>query len=489
MNKKIFVIIFLLTCFGIAQTKRPVYHPFTGTLVFTVDGGVNYGLTEYKDFALDYYANAGLEYFFPTYAKSSFGFRAFARTGFLRGKDESYTPNEFRTELKMIGGGVVYLLSIGEAVFPYLFFGASNVWFDPKGPLDIKLPNNLLGVYKKQQILYNGELGLRIMLAENLTLNVNGGINIASNDYLDDVIGGTQNDLFFNGGVGLSFAFFGERDSDGDGIFDSKDNCPESPEGIRVDKFGCPIDTDRDGVADFIDNCRDTPEGVKVNRDGCPVDSDLDLIPDFLDICQNTPRNVKVDEYGCPLDSDYDGVADYLDKCENTPLNVQVDNKGCPVDTDGDTVPDYLDKCPNSPKGVQVDKEGCQVITEREVIKEVPVQVIKEVVLSAAASFQIGKFVLLPAAFIELDKLVKVMKDDKNSRWLIEGHTDNTGSYESNKKLSLNRAKSVLNYFVSKGIDKKRFDVRGLGPDFPVGNNKTEEGRAQNRRVKIIRIN
>ena len=51
------------------------------------------------------------------------------------------------------------------------------------------------------------------------------------------------------------------------------------------------------------------------------------------------------------------------------------------------------------------------------------------------------------------------------------------------------RAESVLNYFVSKGIMKNRFEVVGLGKEFPIADNKTEEGRAKNRRVKIIKIN
>ena len=90
-------------------------------------------------------------------------------------------------------------------------------------------------------------------------------------------------------------------------------------------------------------------------------DSDGDGVPDSLDKCPNTPQGVSVDKNGCPVDSDGDGVPDYMDKCPDTPKGVTVDKDGCPVDSDGDGVPDYLDKCPDTPKGAKVDKNGCPV--------------------------------------------------------------------------------------------------------------------------------
>jgi OOP family OmpA-OmpF porin len=90
-------------------------------------------------------------------------------------------------------------------------------------------------------------------------------------------------------------------------------------------------------------------------------DSDGDGVPDDIDQCPNTPHGVAVDEKGCPLDSDHDGVPDYLDKCPNTPPGVQVDEQGCPLDSDHDGVPDYLDKCPGTPPGLKVDANGCEI--------------------------------------------------------------------------------------------------------------------------------
>jgi OOP family OmpA-OmpF porin len=89
------------------------------------------------------------------------------------------------------------------------------------------------------------------------------------------------------------------------------------------------------------------------------LDSDGDGVVDDMDKCPNTPKGVEVDAQGCPLDSDGDGVVNDMDKCPSTPRGVEVDPQGCPLDSDADRVPDYLDKCPNTPKGATVNEVGC----------------------------------------------------------------------------------------------------------------------------------
>jgi len=165
--------------------------------------------------------------------------------------------------------------------------------------------------------------------------------------------------------LGVSFIIGKPKDSDKDGVVDSKDKCPDTPIGVKVDKNGCPIDSDGDGVPDYLDKCPNTPPEAygMIDADGCPLDSDGDGIPDYLDHCPDTPSAAHgmVNAQGCPIDSDNDGVPDYLDKCGNTPTGIQVDSVGCPIDSDGDGVPDYLDLCPGTPaqaKGM-VDRNGC----------------------------------------------------------------------------------------------------------------------------------
>jgi OOP family OmpA-OmpF porin len=90
-------------------------------------------------------------------------------------------------------------------------------------------------------------------------------------------------------------------------------------------------------------------------------DSDGDGVPDSRDNCPGTPAGVSVDGSGCPLDSDGDGVPDYLDKCPGTPSGTSVDEKGCPLDSDGDGVLDANDQCPGTPPGTRVDSRGCEI--------------------------------------------------------------------------------------------------------------------------------
>ena len=92
-------------------------------------------------------------------------------------------------------------------------------------------------------------------------------------------------------------------------------------------------------------------------------DSDGDGVPDINDKCPDTPAGVPVDEDGCPFppDSDGDGVPDDRDACPDTPTGVAVDNRGCPLDSDGDGMPDYRDKCPDTQAGAVVGDDGCYV--------------------------------------------------------------------------------------------------------------------------------
>lgn len=153
-------------------------------------------------------------------------------------------------------------------------------------------------------------------------------------------------------------------DTDKDGVSDLNDKCNDTPEGIEVDKNGCPKDSDGDGVPDYMDQCHDSLTGKKVDAKGCPLDSDGDGVPDYKDQCHNPNSGALVDEFGCPSDVDGDGVPDYLDKCNLTPIGAPVDANGCPKDSDKDGVPDYLDKCPDTPLDTKVDENGCSVAVD-----------------------------------------------------------------------------------------------------------------------------
>lgn len=477
--------VIILAPINYSQTSKiPRYNPFSGTIVLSVEGGATLASTDYSGLGIDYLGRLSIEYFFPAWVNSGFGIRAFYNAGFLKGSDSNFDPKEFRTNINTFGAGVIFNLSINDVAFPYLFAGFASLSFNPKGEGGVKLPNNAAGKYSTTEVNYLGELGIRFPVTENLSLNINGGVQISPNDWLDDVAKGTSNDMFFTVMGGISYSFLTEFDLDGDGVVDSKDMCEKTPAGVKVDEFGCPIDSDRDGVADYLDECPATPTGAPVDSKGCPLDSDGDGVPDYTDLCANTQRGIKVDDYGCPFDADADGVPDYLDRCPGTPYEVEVDQSGCPMDEDLDGVPDYKDQCPGTLPGMQVDNKGCELAILPPILEEN----IEQIVLSSETSFEFNSAQLKTSAFPELDKLLIEMKKYPTSRWRIKGHTDNVGSAAGNLKVSQMRAESVLNYFVSRGIPKGRFEVIGMGSREPIADNNTPLGRAKNRRVEIIRI-
>lgn len=115
-------------------------------------------------------------------------------------------------------------------------------------------------------------------------------------------------------------------DTDGDGVSDDDDLCPDTPEGTFVDEDGCPLpdgeDYDGDGVDNEYDQCSNTPEGYDVNANGCPYfDVDEDGIPDEIDRCNNTYGDLTVDEEGC-ADCDYieteDELLAWLEELQNS---------------------------------------------------------------------------------------------------------------------------------------------------------------------------
>ena len=241
-------------------------------------------------------------------------------------------------------------------------------------------------------------------------------------------------------------------DSDGDGFSDPQDACPMQP---GVAPNGCPavvlvVDTDKDGIPDA--------------SDPCPQEAEDGLPPNASDGCPNK-------------DPDGDGILVPEDKC---PTEKGVAPDGCPVqDKDGDGIPDNLDKCPDQAetKNGFEDADGCP--------DELPKSVAKFAGVIKGIEFDFGKATIRPASTKPLDEAVKVLAEYKDLRVLISGYTDDVGERQTNVDLSEARAKSVKEYMVSKGIDAGRVETHGAGPDNPIADNKTENGRQQNRRIEF----
>lgn len=217
--------------------------------------------------------------------------------------------------------------------------------------------------------------------------------------------------------------------------------------------------------------------GAAHTPEQCPaLDDDQDGILNKDDACPLVAGIAE--ERGCPAkDTDGDGVQDHQDKCPTVAGVAELG--GCPaVDADGDGVPDHKDKCP-AVAGV-ADNAGCPPAKAKLNVETKRIDILEKVY------FDTGKATIQDRSFPLLDEVAQVLKDNAQiAKVLVEGHTDNTGAADFNTYLSAERAKAVKAYLVGKGVDAARLDSKGFGPTKPVGDNKTKEGREQNRRVEF----
>jgi len=172
-------------------------------------------------------------------------------------------------------------------------------------------------------------------------------------------------------------------DTDGDGVDDCLDGCPNDPAKVTPGQCGCGIpdtDTDGDGVANCVDGCPNDPAKVTPGICGCGVsdaDTDGDGAVDCVDGCPNDPAKTAPGACGCgvsDVDSDGDGDADCVDNCPQFPNPAQADGDGdgvgnacdnCPqtsnagqADMDNDAVGDACDNCPSTFNTQQIDNDG-----------------------------------------------------------------------------------------------------------------------------------
>lgn len=108
------------------------------------------------------------------------------------------------------------------------------------------------------------------------------------------------------------------------------------------------------------------------------------------------------------------------------------------------------------------------------------------ITLPSGVLFVTGKSDILPGAQGELNQVADTLKAQAEHHFTIEGHTDSTGSNAINDALSTKRANAVRDYLIVHGVSADAISAQGMGSSHPVGDNKTTEGRAMNRRVEII---
>jgi type IX secretion system PorP/SprF family membrane protein len=238
------------------------------------------------------------------------------------------------------------------------------------------------------------------------------------------------------------------KDTDGDGIFDENDACPQVPG--KPEFIGCP-DTDNDGIPDDHDNCPQDP-GSK----------------EFA---------------GCP-DKDKDGIQDSKDQCPEEPGTKET--FGCP-DKDGDHVADKNDECPDE-AGLAIDKGCPKKVAPPTDFKQVDVTDNIKNILKAAkyVHFETGTSKIEKVSNSFLDLVIDILKNNYPDKSIIlEGHTDDVGEADKNQTLSVARAESVKAYMVSKGIAPERIITTGKGETVPLHPNDSDENREVNRRVEM----
>ncbi len=460
--------------------------------------------------------------------------------GKIAGDDANYSNNSVRAasfESPFIEGALVAeydffgrrqpIKSVGifKALSPYAYAGFGLGLFNTSTRFGSSSPEASMDLrenYSDVQMIVPVGFGIRAYVSRSTSLGVDFGIRNTFTDYLDGVSKAgnpDNNDLYFMGALTIGYTlgnsdidkdgivnkkdkcpelpgpakFGGCPDTDADGITDEEDQCPDQPGTVRLkgcpdldgdgiaDQYddcpenagirrfgGCP-DTDDDGIVDLEDNCPDQPGIPSLN--GCP-DADRDGVTDLKDECPLEAGVIALN--GCP-DSDRDGIADKDDLCPKE-AGVLVNN-GCPdKDTDGDGLIDRDDRCPEL--AGPTDNSGCPEIKQED----------KAVLNYATANveFGTGSDELTPASKEILDKIIGLLKKYKGYHLRINGHTDNVGDPEKNLLLSEKRAKACYNYLFLNGVDPTLVTYAGYGETSPIGDNETEDGRTQNRRVEFI---
>jgi len=337
-----------------------------------------------------------------------------------------------------VDGILKYQILSNTVIDPFIEVGGGYTWVDEIGAGTV-----------------NGGLGVNIWFSENIGLTLQSSYKHAFEDYLVK---------HFQHMAGISVKF-GGTDTDGDGIYDKDDACPEVP-GLEAFN-GCP-DSDGDGIEDGKDDCPNEAGSQEMN--GCP-DADGDGIADKDDACPNEAGLAAL--AGCP-DADGDGVADKDDECPNEAGPAE--NNGCPwPDGDGDGVLDKDDQCPDTPGTVA--NNGCPEVTEevQKQLNEYARTILFDTGKSTLKSESVGVFV----------DIIRILNEYPNAKFTVEGHTDSVGSDALNQKLSEERANSVRDFLIKEGIATSRLTAVGYGEAKPIASNNTSSGRAQNRRVEI----
>ncbi|HEY3296674.1 MAG TPA: OmpA family protein [bacterium] len=404
--------------------------------------------------------------------------------GALLGKD-------MRTELIPIDLRLRFCPVHSARMIPFLYGGFGALHFDnSKSPAVTRAGTK----YRGWTGVAPAGLGLEYLIDKDWSLEVRGGFNQSLSKDLNTNTKTTTQDSYFSGVLGLRIRLGAPNpDPDGDGLNNKLEKQlgtnPKNP------------DTDGDGLTDGdeylkyhtdplikdtdTDGLTDGDEVLKYHTDPLKKDTDGDGLTDGDEVLQYKTDPLKADTDGDGL-TDGDEVLKY----HTDPLNKDSDGDKL---TDGDEVLKYhTDPLKKDTDGGTVD-DGTEVARGTDPLNpadDVPKIAITEVgkpIVLEGIVFRTNSAEILPASEKILNDAYETLRDNPKIEVAINGYTDATGSRDRNLKLSEARANSVKQWLVKKGIDEKRMTTRGFGPENPIGDNKTTEGKQKNRRIEFVR--
>ncbi len=432
--------------------------------------------------------------------------------GFIRYPFSNHLFGEFGAGFGRLSGsskvdGTIYTTTIFPADYsfvfapfswqsfsPYLHAGAGIVYYQHHD-----LTSDVTPGIKNSNVAFAAPAGLGLLckLSDDVALDMNGTYHYTTKNDLDGVDNGKK-DSFWSILIGLTWVGeSGNADPDQDGLSNKEEKAlgtdPHNPDtdhdgisdGDEVKKYNTnPLkpDSDGDGLSDkdeiFVyhtdpnkadtdgDGLSDGDEVLKYHTDPLKADTDGDGLSDGQEVLKYHTDPLKADTDGDGL-SDGDEVLKY----HTDPLK---------VDTDGGTVPD----------GIEVQRGTNPLDASDDVPKkkeELKVEVGAAITLEGIV-FKSGKAAILSESEPQLEKAYNTLAQNPEVVVEIQGHTDNVGNKAKNVKLSKDRAESVKGWLVKKGIDASRMTTKGFGPDKPIADNKTAEGKAKNRRIEFFRV-